>query len=223
MVIKQDNGMASFLSKVYMWMFIGLLVSGVCAYYTAVTPSMLKLVYSSFMLIIVAELIVVFVFSLLRRKVSYGIAKALFLIYSALSGLTLSSIFIVYKLDSIVMVFLASAIMFGLMALYGYFTKSSLMSLGKMLIFGLIAIVIMSIINMFVNSSSFGIVLSIISVVIFLGFTAYDMQKLKEVYDYYSSDEAELSKAAIYGALDLYLDFINIFIDLLRLFGNRRD
>ena len=222
MLINNEK-MSMFFTKVYMWMFIGLLVSGGIAYYTSVTPSMLKLVYSSFMLIVILELIVVFVFSLLRTKVSTTVAKVLFIIYSALTGLTLSSIFIVYKIDSILMVFLGSALMFGLMALYGYFTKTSLMSFGKILLFGLIAIIIMSIINIFVNNSSFGILISIVSILIFLGFTAYDMQKLKEIYYYYENDENELSKASIYGALDLYLDFINIFIRLLSLFGKRRD
>jgi FtsH-binding integral membrane protein len=173
--------------------------------------------------IIIAELVVVIAFTALRRKVSPLVAKILFLIYAALSGLTLSSIFLVYKISSIGMVFLSSAIMFGLLALYGYTTKTDLTSFGKLLLFGLLAIIIMSIINIFVGNGSFGIIISIASVVIFLGLTAWDMQKLKMLYNYYSSDETELSKFTIYGALDLYLDFINIFLQLLNLFGKRRD
>lgn len=223
MVIKQENGLSKFFSGVYLWMFIGLLVSGLVAYYTSVSFSMLNFVYKSYTLIIIAELVVVIAFTALRRKVSPLVAKILFLTYAALSGLTLSSIFLVYKIGSIGMVFLSSAIMFGLLALYGYTTKTDLTSFGKLLLFGLLAIIIMSIINIFVGNGAFGIIISIASVVIFLGLTAWDMQKLKMLYNYYSSDETELSKFTIYGALDLYLDFINIFLQLLSLFGKRRD
>ena len=223
MVINSENKMSKFFSKVYLWMFIGLLTSGVVAYYTAVTESMLYFVSRYFTFIIILELIVVIAFSALRRKVSPLVAKILFLVYSIISGITLSSIFLVYEIGSIGMVFLSSALMFGLLAVYGYVTKTSLTSLGKILLFALIAVVIMSIINMFIGNSSFSIFISIVSIVIFLGLTAYDMQKLKAVYNYYENDEAELSKASIYGALDLYLDFINIFLDLLRLFGKSRD
>lgn len=223
MVINSENKMSKFFSKVYLWMFIGLLTSGVVAYYTAVTESMLYFVSKYFTFIIILELIVVIAFTALRRKVSPLVAKILFLVYSIISGITLSSIFLVYEIGSIGMVFLSSALMFGLLAIYGYVTKTSLTSLGKILLFALIAVVIMSIINMFIGNSSFSIFISIVSIVIFLGLTAYDMQKLKAVYNYYENDEAELSKASIYGALDLYLDFINIFLDLLRLFGKSRD
>lgn len=223
MVINSENKMSKFFSKVYLWMFIGLLTSGVVAYYTAVTESILYFISKYFTFIIILELIVVIAFTALRRKVSPLVAKILFLVYSIISGLTLSSIFLVYELGSIGMVFLSSALMFGLLAVYGYVTKTSLTSLGKILMFALIAVVIMSIINIFIGNSSFSIFISIVSIVIFLGLTAYDMQKLKAVYNYYENDEAELSKASIYGALDLYLDFINIFLDLLRLFGKSRD
>lgn len=223
MVINSENKMSKFFSKVYLWMFIGLLTSGVVAYYTAVTESMLYFVSRYFTFIIILELIVVIAFTALRRKVSPLVAKILFLVYSIISGITLSSIFLLYEIGSIGMVFLSSALMFGLLAVYGYVTKTSLTSLGKILLFALIAVVIMSIINMFIGNSSFSIFISIVSIVIFLGLTAYDMQKLKAVYNYYENDEAELSKASIYGALDLYLDFINIFLDLLRLFGKSRD
>lgn len=223
MEVKQNELMSRFFSKVYLWMFIGLVVSGAVAYITAITPAMIGFVYGAYTFIIIAELAVVVIFSLLRNKVSTSTAKILFILYSALSGLTLSSIFIVYKLDSIAMVFLSSAIMFGLLAIYGYITKNDLSSFGKILLFALFAVIIMSIINMFVGNSGFGLVISIISILIFLGLTAYDMQNLKRIYNYYESDENELSKASIYGALDLYLDFINIFLRLLGLFGKSKD
>ena len=204
-------------------MFIGLLISGGVAYYTSVTPAMIRMVYSSFNLILIIELIVVIAFSALRNKVSPLVAKILFIAYSAISGLTLSSIFLVYKIESVGLVFLSAAVMFGLLALYGYITKQDLSSLGKILIFALLAIVVMSLINIFVGNESFNIFISIVSVVIFLGLTAWDMQALKAMYNYYSSDERELGKMAIYGALDLYLDFINIFLSLLNLFGKSKD
>ena len=221
--MNRNEGLSNFFSKVYLWMFIGLLISGVTAYYTSITPSLLKFAYNSFMFIVIAELLIVIAFSALRQKVSPDVAKILFIIYSVTSGLTLSSIFIVYKLSSIGIVFLSAALMFGLLAAYGYLTKTDLSSFGKIMIFGLIAIIIMSVINIFVQGQTFGIVLSVISVILFLGLTAYDMQNLKNIYEYYSNDEQELSKASIYGALDLYLDFINIFIQLLNLFGKGKD
>lgn len=223
MVINNEDGMSKFFSKVYLWMFIGLLVSGGVAYYTSVTPGIRGMVYSAFSWLLILELVVVIAFSALRKKVSPLVAKILFILYATISGLTLSSIFLVYRLDSIGMVFLSSALMFGLMALYGYVTKTNLSSFGKVLIFALLAIIIMSLINMFVGSGTFGIVISVISIVVFLGLTAYDMQALRSMYNYYSNDENELNKVAIYGALDLYLDFINIFLRLLQLFGKSKD
>ena len=165
----------------------------------------------------------VIVFSFLRKKVSPVVAMLLFVLYSGISGLTLSSIFLVYRLDSVGMVFLSAAVMFALLAIYGYVTKQDLSSLGKILIFALLAIIIMSLINLFIGNSTFSIIVSIISVVVFLGLTAWDMQALKAMYNYYASDEKELNKIAIYGALDLYLDFINIFLSLLNLFGKSKD
>lgn len=220
---KNENGISKFFTKVYLWMFIGLLLSSISAYFTFVNPAMNSFVYSSFGLILTIELIVVITFSLLRRKVSPMGAKIMFIVYSIISGLTLSSVFIVYKLSSIMVVFLSAAIMFGLLALYGYFTNQDLTSFGKLLIFGLLAVIIMSIINIFVTSQSFDITISIVSIIIFLGLTAWDMQNLKRIYYYYENDSVALDKSAIYGALDLYLDFINIFLDLLRLFGKSRD
>lgn len=220
---EKDYGMSKFFSGVYLWMFIGLAISGLVAYFTSVTPAMWKIVATSYTLIIILELIVVIAFSALRRKVSPNVAKILFIVYSAISGLTLSSIFLVYEIGSIGMVFLSSALMFGLLALYGYTTKTDLSSMGKVLFFALLAIIIMSIINIFVGNSTFGIVISIVSIVVFFGLTAWDMQALKRMYAYYRNDEQELSKMSIYGALDLYLDFVNIFLELLSLFGKRRD
>lgn len=221
MLVKQKDSMNKFFSGIYLWMFIGLLISGAVAYIVSSTPSLFKMVYSAYYLFVILELIVVIAFSALLRKVSPTIAKILFIVYSIVNGLTLSSIFIIYKLGSIVMVFVSSALLFGLLALYGYFTKQNLTSFGRLFFVGLIAVITMSVINMFISNSQFGIILSVISVVLFLGLTAYDMQMLKSMYNYYSAED--LDKASIYGALNLYLDFINIFLHLLSLFGKSRD
>lgn len=223
MNLSRERGMSNFLSKVFLWMMIGLLISGGTAYLTYATPSITKFVYQFYTLILLVELIVVISFTALRRKVSPSMAKLLFIIYSIVSGLTLSSIFIVYKLGSIGIVFLAAALMFGLMGIYGLTTKNDLSSFGKILIFALIAIIIMSVINIFVQNSEFNIFICVVSILIFLGLTAWDLNNLKTIYRYYESNEEELNKAAIYGALDLYLDFINIFLNLLNLFGKRND
>lgn len=222
-MVDNKNTLSKFISGVYLWMFIGLVISGLTGYITSRSYEMLRFVSNNIFIIIIAELIVVIAFSALQRKVSPLVAKILFILYAFISGLTLSSIFLVYTKQSLIMIFISSALMFGLLALYGYTTNTNLDSLGKMLIFGLIAIIVVSIINMFVNSSGLNITLSIVSVVLFLGLTAYDMQKLKSIYNYYSNNENELSKASIYGALNLYLDFINIFLELLQLFGKKND
>ncbi len=223
MVIQKDNKLSKFISKVYLWMFVGLIISAITSYYTAKNAFMLKFVYGNFIWILLAELLVVFIFSFLRKKTSYLGAIIMFLIYSITSGLTLSSIFIVYDIKSVGVVFLSSALMFGLLALYGYATKTDLSRIGRLLFFGLIAVIVMSIINMFVLNAKFDVFISIISVVVFLGLTAWDMQMIKRTYDYYSDNEKELMKASIYAALDLYLDFINIFLRLLNLFGNQKE
>lgn len=223
MVMDSGNRLQKFFTKVYLWMFIGLLISFGVAYYTASSVRMIFFVLQNYYFIILAELIVVIVFSFLKRKVSPVVAGILFVVYAALSGLTLSSIFIVYEIGSIGMVFLSAALMFGLLAIYGFVTKNDLSSMGKVLIFALLAILIMSVINLFIYNSTFGVFVSIISIVVFLGLTAWDMQNLKSIYNYYATSDKELNKASIYGALDLYLDFINIFLQLLSLFGRRKD
>ena len=217
-----DRRMQSFFTKVYTWMFIGLLVSGSVAYITSINTALFSILVSGFWFIIIAELGLVIAISALIKKISPTVAKVLYLLYSAVNGFTLASIFMVYKLDSIVFVFLSTAILFAALALYGYTTKNDLTGFGKILLAGLIAIIIMSIVNIFTGGNTLGVIISIISVVIFSGLTAYDMQKLKNLYNYYASDDTMVDRIAIYGALDLYLDFINIFIKLLRLFGKRK-
>lgn len=222
-MVIENNYRSKFFARVYLWMFIGLALSGVVAYFTSITPKMINFVYKNIFPIIIVELIVVIVFSTLRGKISTALAKILFAVYSLISGLTLSSIFIYFDIGSVVMVFVSTAVLFGIMAVYGYIANQDLSSFGRLLLFALIAIIIMSIINMFILNSALGLIISIVSIVVFLGLAAWDMRNLRNIYDYYSGNKEELDKAAIYGALDLYLDFVNIFINLLKLFGKSRD
>lgn len=218
----QNEGLSKFFSKVYMWMFIGLLTSGVVSYVVSSTASM-SFVLNNYTIFALLEIIMVVAFVSLRRKASPTLATVLFLIYAAMNGATLSIIFLAYSIKSILFVFIASALMYGGLAIYGYTTKKDLTNMGKLLLFGLIAIIVVSLINVFVGNSKLDIILSVVSICVFLGLTAWDMQSLKMIYNYYLNDENELKKASIYGALDLYLDFINVFLNLLRLFGKAKD
>lgn len=217
-----NNGLNKFFTKVFIWMFIGLLLSGVTAYITVSNLSIFIFVYKAFYLWILLELGLVIAINALRNKVSPTVAKILFAAYSIVSGLTFSSIFITFEIGSIFLAFLSTAIMFVMLALYGNFTKQDLSSFGKIMLIGLLSILVVSIINIFIGSSTLDVIISIVSILIFLGLIAFDTQKLKRIYNYYSNDNNMLEKASIYGALDLYLDFVNIFLDLLNLFGKRK-
>lgn len=212
--------MNNVLKKVFGWMFIGLLMTFITSYIVSVNPNMLMRVFSPSMYIVLAIIEIVLVIYLSARimKMSPTTARIVFILYSFVTGLTFASIFIVYELTSIVFIFLITAIVFGLFSLIGYITKVDLTNIGTYLLIGLIALIICSLINIFVGNGMFEIIICWISIIIFLGFTAYDIQKIKELSDYIDEDNL-----AIYGALQLYLDFINIFINLLRLFGSRRD
>ena len=166
----------------------------------------------------ILELILVIVLSSRIRKLSPSTCKVMFLLYSFVSGLTFSSIFITYKMVSIMYVFLISALLFGIFALIGYKTKVDLTKFGTYLFMGLFATIIVSIINIFVGNQMLDIIISVVIILIFVGVTAYDIQKIK----YLSNSSIPEENLAIYGALELYLDFINIFLNLLRLFGDDR-
>jgi FtsH-binding integral membrane protein len=154
------------------------------------------------------------------EKMSTGAAQATFWIFAALMGASLASIFVVYTQTSIVRVFMITSVTFGAMSLYGYTTKKDLSAWGSFLMMGLIGIIVASIVNIFIESSMMQWVISVIGVLVFTGLTAYDTQKIKEMYSH-ADGEATMSKKAIMGALRLYLDFINLFLMLLHLFGNR--
>lgn len=208
-------------SKVFIWMFIGLLLSFGTGYYVYSNPNMLYNIFSTslYYVIIIAELIIVIFLSARIQKMNPLTAKISFLLYSIVTGLTLSMIFVAFEITSIILVLIITAFIFLIFALLGYFTKIDLSKYSTIFMMGLIGILIATIINIFLNSAMFDIILSWIGIILFIGLVAYDIQKIKR----YSMIIEDQDKAAILGALELYLDFINIFLRLLRLFGKSRD
>ncbi len=215
-----------FLAKVFNWMAVGLAITGVLAYFTAQSGLALTLASSPlFLVLIFGTLGMVFFLSARIEKIQPGTATALFLGYSALNGLTLSTVFLAYTRASIGGTFLITAGMFGAMAVYGMVTKRDLSSMGSFLFMGLIGIILASVVNMFLQSSSLYWAISGIGVLVFVGLTAYDVQKIKTMGEQGIMEQGEgaIRKGAIIGALALYLDFINLFLMLLRFFGGSRD
>ncbi|MEP7241507.1 MAG: Bax inhibitor-1/YccA family protein [Devosia sp.] len=223
-----DQGLRSYMLKVYNYMGLGLVVTGLVAYFAynwaTASQANFDLLYASPLswVIMLAPLAFVLVLSFGIRKLSVPIAQVLFWAFAAVMGLSLSSIFAVYTGASIAQVFFISAATFGAMSLYGYTTKRDLTQIGSFLIMGLIGVVIASVVNIFLHSSGLSFAISIVGVLVFVGLTAWDTQKIKESYDVGLGAEV-LAKGAIMGALSLYLDFINLFLMLLRLFGNQRN
>jgi len=213
----QDN---KIFSKIFFWMFIGLAITFATGYYVSINENMLYNVFSKYYIfLIIAEIVVVIWLSAKIRKMKPTTAKVLFCLYSFITGLTFSSIFVVYKMTSIISVFGITALIFLIFALIGYFTKLDLTKLSTYLFMGLIGVIICSLINMFVGSSTFDLGITIVALIIFIAYIAYDIQVIKRNL-YQISEEDNL---AIYGALQLYLDFINIFLRLLQLFGKSND
>ena len=219
------SGLQTYMAQVYGWMTVGLLLTAFIAWYAANTPELMMFIFSSkitFFGLIIAQLALVFVLSGLVHKLSAGMATTLFMLYSALTGLTLSSIFIVYTYSSIASTFVVTGGMFGAMSLYGYTTKRDLSGFGSMLFMGLIGIVLASLVNLWLKSDALMWAVTYIGVVLFVGLTAYDTQKLKNIGEQIDvRDSSNLRKYSILGALTLYLDFINLFLMLLRILGNQ--
>ena len=205
--------------KVFMWMFIGLLITFLTGYVVSSNDNMLYNIFSggTYFILIIIELVLVVYLSARIHKMQITTARIVFILYSFVSGLTFGSIFIVFKMSSIMLIFLITAILFGIFALIGRFTKLDLTKVGTILLMMLLGIVICTFVNVFLKNDTLDLFVSYISIIVFLGFTAYDMQKIK-MLSYEFDDEDKIS---IIGALELYLDFINIFIDLLRIFGKR--
>lgn len=207
------------ISKTFLWMCFGLLVTFATGYFVSTSNIMLENIYNSYAYIIfvIVELGLVIFLSSRVMKMKPTTAKVCFLLYSFVSGLTFASIFIYYAVSSIIYIFLAAAITFAIMALIGYTTKLDLTKMGSYLLFALIAAIIVSLVNIFLNNSMIYLIVSIVCVLIFIGITAYDVQKIKNL----ENSGLPVENLAIYGALDLYLDFINLFIHLLSIFGRR--
>lgn len=221
----------SFFASVFMWMGIALGISAITSYVFGTDASYLQYLIDLNTgkptglgyLTIFAPLGLVLLMSFGVNKLPSTALIAVFLVYSILMGMSLSFIFLIYTTASIYGVFFASAAMFGVMALLGYTTKTDLTKLGSILIMALIGIIIAGVINMFLRSSGMSYIISFISVIIFTGLTAYDVQKIKEIGSQVENGTEATAKMSIMGALTLYLDFINLFLALLRLFGSRRD
>ncbi len=223
--VKDEQSLVSeFLYKVYIWMTGGLVLTGMISWQVSNSPSLLQsliLNKNAFTGLIFAELGLVLIMSFMANRVPAAVAGMMFVAYSALNGVTLSIIFLAYTMQSIALVFFMCAGMFAGMSIYGYLTKSDLTSMGSFMIMGLWGIIIASLANFFFKSPAMSYVISFIGIFVFLGLTAYDTQKLKQIAlaDPTANDS---EKPAIYGALILYLDFINLFLSLLNIFGKRR-
>lgn len=211
-----------FMTRVFNWMFFGLTATGLVAYFVSTNEMILKTLYQNNFLLFglgIGLLIMVWNLSANATKMSPQSAAMNFFIYAALNGVLLSYVFVVYTASSIFATFFVTAGTFGAMALYGYTTKKDLTSWGSLLFMGLIGIIIASVVNMFLHSEGLANIINYAGVLIFVGLTAYDVQKIKRI-----GQQAQYSpNLAILGALSLYLDFINLFIHLLRIMGNRRN
>lgn len=216
----------TYVRSVYNWMCIGLAVTGFIAYYVANNDAMRNMISGGMMwVIIIAELGLVFAISGMIDRMSAATATALFVLFSALNGAMLSSIFVVYSGSSIASTFFICAGTFLGCSIYGWTTKRDLTSMGGFMMMGLIGIVIASLVNIFMKSAMMNAIISYIGVIVFVGLTAYDTQKIKDmaISQPDGLDGAVIRKGAILGALSLYLDFINLFLMLLRIFGSSRD
>ena len=213
----------TYMSHVYGWMTVGLLLTALVAWFASSNMALIQLLYKGMWVLLIAELALVFVISGMINRLSGAAATTLFMLYSVLNGCTFSIYFLVYTSSSIASVFFITAGMFAALAFYGYTTKRDLSSFGRFLFMGLIGLVIASLVNIFMHSEPLMWAITYIGVFVFAGLTAYDTQKLKELGDGLPQDDQNIFRRyVILGALQLYLDFINLFIMLLRIFADRR-
>lgn len=221
-----EEKVSIFMSKVFTWMTAGLFATFLTAYYVASDQMLMNSILGlgrGIYLLFLVEIGLVMYISARINKISSSTAGLLFMVYSILNGLTLSVIFIAYTGSSLAMAFGTTTVLFSTMALIGYVTKKDLTKIGRLAMIGLIGIIVASIVNYFLGWNELNMIISAIGIVIFLGLTAYDTQKIKTMfYQAYGNPEAQ-KKVAILGALSLYLDFINLFLFLLRFMGSSRD
>ncbi len=217
----EEEKQGSLIARTFFWMFLGLLGTAIVAWYTYSSGLFISIIFNGYWeMLLIGELLVVLLFSFLFKKLPPMVVGILFFVYAMLNGVTLSTIFVLFDLNSIVWLFVASALLFGGMALYGYKTSRDLSS-WKTLLFGVLIVgIILSVINLWLGNSMLDIGLDWVILFVFFGITAYDMNKIKALQDDETLDQ---SKLHIYGAMELYLDFINIFLRVLSLFGKRRN
>lgn len=233
MQIDQQNGFlsaevktrqASIVSKAYGWMFTALAITGLTSYICGTSAAFMQLLFSSssiMWVLIIAQLAIAFILIARLDKMSFTTARILFLAYAFTLGISLSSIFLVYTMSSIASTFFICSAMFGAMALYGHFTKKDLTSWGRILTMALIGLIIATLVNLFLQSSRIDWICSLVGVVLFTGLTAYDAQKMRQLA--YLDENETTSKLAVMAAFSLYLDFVNLFLYLLRFFGRSDD
>lgn len=212
------------MRKVYVWMTMALVITGFTAYGVATSPGILQAIYSNQILfwgLVIAEFALVIGVSAAINRLSLAMATLMFVLYSVINGALLSFIFLAYTASSIATVFFITAGTFAVMAFIGYTTKTDLTSMGKILMMALIGLIIATLVNLFIKSSGFTLILSYVGVLVFVGLTAYDSQKIKQMLLQASDAGEGAQKLALLGALSLYLDFINLFLYLLRIFGKR--
>lgn len=213
------------MRKVYVWMTLALVVTALSAYYVATTPSALYAIFSSkfmFFGLLIAEIVVVMAMTALINRMSFMVAALMMAAYSVLNGVTMSFIFVVYEMASIATTFFVTAGTFAAMAIVGYTTKKDLTKMGGILLMALIGLIIASVVNWFLQSETMSYVVSGIGVLVFTGLTAYDSQKIKEMLMQCDTVNDGTQKLALLGSLTLYLDFVNLFLYLLRFMGNRK-
>lgn len=218
-----DQRFRTYMATVYGNMGLGLFVTAITAYMVSLSPEMMNYIFKTplFYVVMFAPIGMALYYSFNWQNLKAETAQGLFFLYAFMVGLSLASIFMVFKLGSIVSIFLTTSAMFGATSLYGYATKRDLTGAGSFMMMGLFGLIIASVINIFLKSPGMQMMLSFLAVIIFTVLTAYDVQRLKTIY-YQLSDETMIQKVAMMGAFNLYLDFINLFLSLLQLFGDRR-
>jgi FtsH-binding integral membrane protein len=218
-VYRTASEINSAMGRVYGHMSLAVIVSMLVSYFVGTSPELLQFFFTGVLkwVVIFAPLVAIFAISMAMENATKQTAQLMLHGFAALMGLSFATIFAVFTMGSIVSAFMGAAVLFGVMSVYGYFTKQNLDSLGKFMFVGLIAIVIASIVNIFIGSTVMQMVISALAIIIFLGLTAYDTQKIREEVSYDNNGVAEVR-----GALTLYMDFINLFLNLLNLFGDRK-
>jgi len=221
--VRYDLGLRNYMLQVYNYMTFALALSGLVSIGVSVSPVLMSVIWATPLkwVVVFTPLVMSLGLMFMINKMSSSAAKVFLFVFAAAMGLSISSIFAIYKMGSIIHVFFISAATFGAASIYGYTTKADLTKFGSILMMGVLGLVIAGIVNLFLQSSAFAFAISILAVLVFTALTAYDTQQIKSMYDSSEGDERE--KAGVLGALMLYMDFINIFINLLQIIGDKKE